>query len=86
MPDLFDPARFGDLALANRIVLAPMTRSRNVEQLVRLLPFGAEERDAPLPGLLRTTRLACLRRIQFMFIEFVAAGDLEEFAIPDAYE
>jgi len=38
-----------------------MTRSRNIEQFVRLLPFGAEERDAPSLSLLRTTRLACLR-------------------------
>jgi 2,4-dienoyl-CoA reductase-like NADH-dependent reductase (Old Yellow Enzyme family) len=36
MPDLFDPARFSDLALAKRIVLAPMASSRNVEQFVRL--------------------------------------------------
>jgi N-ethylmaleimide reductase len=28
MPDLFDPIRLGDLNLANRIALAPMTRSR----------------------------------------------------------
>ncbi len=28
MPNLFDSARFGDLDLANRIILAPMTRSR----------------------------------------------------------
>lgn len=28
MTDLFDAVRFGDLQLANRIVLAPMTRSR----------------------------------------------------------
>ena len=28
MPDLFDPLRMGDLELANRILLAPMTHSR----------------------------------------------------------
>jgi N-ethylmaleimide reductase len=28
MADLFDPARFGDIELANRVVMAPMTRSR----------------------------------------------------------
>ncbi len=28
MPDLFDPLRIGDLELPNRIVMAPMTRSR----------------------------------------------------------
>ncbi len=28
MPRLLDPARFGDLDLANRVVMAPMTRSR----------------------------------------------------------
>jgi 2,4-dienoyl-CoA reductase-like NADH-dependent reductase (Old Yellow Enzyme family) len=27
-PTLFDPVRLGDLELANRIVMAPMTRSR----------------------------------------------------------
>ena len=36
MLDLFDPARFGDLAHAKRIVLAPMASSRNVEQFFRL--------------------------------------------------
>lgn len=28
MPTLFDPARFGDIALANRVVMAPLTRDR----------------------------------------------------------
>ena len=28
MPTLFDPARFGDLELANRVVMAPLTRNR----------------------------------------------------------
>lgn len=28
MPTLFDPARFGDIALANRDVMAPLTRDR----------------------------------------------------------
>ena len=28
MTNLFDPIRFGDIELANRIVMAPMTRSR----------------------------------------------------------
>jgi N-ethylmaleimide reductase len=28
MPSLFDPARFGDLQLANRVVMAPLTRDR----------------------------------------------------------
>ena len=28
MPRLLDPARFGDLDLANRVIMAPMTRSR----------------------------------------------------------
>jgi N-ethylmaleimide reductase len=28
MPTLFDPARFGDIALANRVVMAPLTRNR----------------------------------------------------------
>lgn len=28
MPSLFDPARFGELTLANRIVMAPLTRAR----------------------------------------------------------
>ena len=30
MPSLFDPCRVGDLQLANRIVMAPLTRSRSV--------------------------------------------------------
>jgi N-ethylmaleimide reductase len=30
MPSLFDQAQFGDLTLANRIVMAPLTRSRSV--------------------------------------------------------
>ncbi|MBH5397205.1 alkene reductase [Bradyrhizobium sp. CNPSo 4010] len=32
MTSLFDPASFGDIALANRIVMAPMTRSRADER------------------------------------------------------
>ena len=28
MPTLFDPIRIGDLDLANRIVMAPLTRNR----------------------------------------------------------
>jgi len=31
MPRLLDPAQFGDIALANRVVMAPMTRSRATE-------------------------------------------------------
>ncbi|MBV8502122.1 MAG: alkene reductase [Paucibacter sp.] len=30
MPSLFDPVQFGDIQLANRIVMAPLTRSRSV--------------------------------------------------------
>jgi len=30
MPSLFDPVQFGDVQLANRIVMAPLTRSRSV--------------------------------------------------------
>ena len=32
MPTLFDPARFGDIALANRVVMAPLTRNRATNQ------------------------------------------------------
>jgi 2,4-dienoyl-CoA reductase-like NADH-dependent reductase (Old Yellow Enzyme family) len=32
MPTLFDPLRIGDLALKNRIVMAPLTRSRSGEE------------------------------------------------------
>jgi len=32
MPTLFDPVRLGDIALANRIVMAPLTRNRAVRQ------------------------------------------------------
>ena len=34
MPTLFDPARFGDIALANRIVMAPLTRNRSPGQVI----------------------------------------------------
>ena len=33
MTSLFDPIRFGDIALANRIVMAPLTRNRAPGQL-----------------------------------------------------
>jgi N-ethylmaleimide reductase len=33
MPTLFDPVRLGDIQLANRIVMAPLTRNRAVNQL-----------------------------------------------------
>jgi N-ethylmaleimide reductase len=32
MPTLFDPARFGDIPLANRVVMAPLTRNRAKHQ------------------------------------------------------
>ena len=32
MPTLFDPARFGDIQLANRVVMAPLTRNRAMRQ------------------------------------------------------
>jgi N-ethylmaleimide reductase len=32
MPTLFDPVRFGDIQLANRIVMAPLTRNRATRQ------------------------------------------------------
>ena len=28
MPTLFDPVRLGDIELANRVVMAPLTRNR----------------------------------------------------------
>ena len=31
MPSLFDPLRLGDITLPNRIVMAPLTRSRSGE-------------------------------------------------------
>ena len=34
MPTLIDPARFGDIALANRIVMAPLTRNRSPGQVI----------------------------------------------------
>ncbi|OEY66344.1 alkene reductase [Marinobacter sp. X15-166B] len=34
MSKLFEPARFGELALKNRVVMAPMTRSRSTDQAV----------------------------------------------------
>jgi len=33
MPSLFDPIRIGDIALANRVVMAPLTRNRAVAQM-----------------------------------------------------
>lgn len=33
MPTLFDPVRFGDIDLANRLVMAPLTRNRAARQL-----------------------------------------------------
>ncbi len=38
MPSLFDPLKLGDLTLPNRIVMAPLTRSRS----------GAERIPGPL--------------------------------------
>ncbi|MBW8846581.1 MAG: alkene reductase [Burkholderiales bacterium] len=32
MPNLFDPVRFGDIQLANRVVMAPLTRNRARQQ------------------------------------------------------
>ncbi|RZL38904.1 MAG: alkene reductase [Rubrivivax sp.] len=32
MPNLFDPVRFGDIQLANRVVMAPLTRNRATNQ------------------------------------------------------
>ncbi|MEF7616841.1 alkene reductase [Aquincola sp. MAHUQ-54] len=37
MPTLFDPVRIGDIALANRIVMAPLTRNRAPGQLPNAL-------------------------------------------------
>jgi N-ethylmaleimide reductase len=34
MPTLFDPVRFGDIELANRLVMAPLTRNRARNQVV----------------------------------------------------
>ncbi len=34
MSKLFEPAQFGDLALKNRVVMAPMTRSRSTDQAI----------------------------------------------------
>ena len=40
-PSLFEPARLGELALSNRVVMAPLTRNRAVEGLVPA-PFAAD--------------------------------------------
>lgn len=37
MTTLFDPARFGDIAIANRLVMAPLTRNRAVKQVPNAL-------------------------------------------------
>ena len=37
MPTLFDPVRFGDIQLANRVVMAPLTRNRAPGQLPQAL-------------------------------------------------
>ncbi|MFT7776339.1 alkene reductase [Roseateles sp.] len=37
MPTLFDPVRFGDIHLANRVVMAPLTRNRSPQQTPQAL-------------------------------------------------
>jgi N-ethylmaleimide reductase len=57
MPTLFDPVRFGDIELANRIVMAPLTRNRAPGQLPTPLmaPYYAQRADpATGAGLLIT--------------------------------
>ena len=49
MTSLFDPIRFGDIALANRIVMAPLTRNRAPSQQPNDL-MREYYTSAPAPG------------------------------------
>lgn len=55
MPSLFEPAQFGDLKLANRLVMAPLTRARATADRRVPLPFVAEYyRQRASAGLILT--------------------------------
>lgn len=51
MSTLFEPIQFGDLALKNRVVMAPMTRSRSTDQAVptaEMIEYYAQRANAGL--------------------------------------
>ncbi|MEP3589815.1 MAG: alkene reductase [Marinobacter sp.] len=51
MSKLFEPAKFGDLALKNRVVMAPMTRSRSTDEAVptpEMIDYYAQRAGAGL--------------------------------------
>lgn len=51
MSTLFEPAQFGDLSLKNRVVMAPMTRSRSTDQAVptpEMIEYYAQRASAGL--------------------------------------
>lgn len=51
MSKLFEPAQFGDLALKNRVVMAPMTRGRSTDQAVptsEMIDYYAQRASAGL--------------------------------------
>jgi N-ethylmaleimide reductase len=50
MPSLFDPARIGDIPLANRIFMAPLTRDRAGPGRVPTTLMRPTTPSAPAPG------------------------------------
>ena len=50
MPTLFDPIRIGDLDLANRVVMAPLTRNRAAPGQVPSDSPSSITHSAPAPG------------------------------------
>jgi hypothetical protein len=56
MPTLFDPIRIGDIDLATRIVMAPLTRDRAGPGQVRLNVPAHVDHPASWPGWPRSPR------------------------------
>ena len=50
MTSLFDPLRFGDISVTNRIVMAPLTRNRAAAQQVPSALAVEYYRSAPAPA------------------------------------
>jgi N-ethylmaleimide reductase len=50
MPTLFDPVRAGDLSLANRIVMAPLTRNRAPGSAAQCVDGHLLRASAPAPA------------------------------------
>jgi len=45
MPTLFDPIQLGSLTLPNRILMAPLTRTRASDDVLLAARFGRADRD-----------------------------------------